>query len=85
MVLDNNLEDSIDVISGSNCLAHISDLKSVFKGIAAALKAGGHFWIEVHDLKSTLNSGQWDTIYHEHKVEWSLQSLQLCLRNFVLS
>jgi hypothetical protein len=37
------------------------------------------FVIEVHDLDATLRSGQWDTVYHEHKVEWSERSLALCL------
>ena len=79
LVKDNHLENSIDVFSGSNCLAHISDLKEVFTAVAMALRVGGHFWIEVHDLESLLRGSQWDTIYHEHKVEWSEQSLVHCL------
>jgi C-methyltransferase C-terminal domain len=42
------------------------------------LRDGGEFVIEVHDLDAT-RSGQWDTIYHEHKVEWSERSLLRCL------
>jgi SAM-dependent methyltransferase len=68
-----------DVISGSNCLAHISNLKDVFEGVALALRQGGEFWVEVHDLAALLKGNQWDTIYHEHKVEWSLDSLTHCL------
>lgn len=68
-----------DVISGSNCLAHISDLKDVFEGVALALRPNGEFWIEVHDLDALLRGSQWDTIYHEHKVEWSLGALTNCL------
>ena len=79
LVLDQRLEGKIDVISGSNCLAHISDLRSVFEAVALALRIGGDFWLEVHDLASLLRGCQWDTIYHEHKVEWSEQSLQRCL------
>ena len=73
------LEGSMDVVTGSNCLAHISDLKETFKAAALALKPGGEFWLEVHDLASTLKGAQWDTIYHEHKVEWSEESLCRCL------
>jgi SAM-dependent methyltransferase len=73
------LEDSVDVISGSNCLAHISDLRDVFEGVWSALRFGGHFWVEVHDLDELVRGGQWDTIYHEHKVEWSERSLVNCL------
>ena len=68
-----------DVVSGSNCLAHISDLRDVFAGVYEALKLGGWFWIEVHDLDALLQGSQWDTIYHEHKVEWSGGSLKRCV------
>ena len=78
-VLNNGLENSIDVISGSNCLAHISDLKDIFEGAYLALRKGGHFWVEVHDLEPLLQDYQWDTIYHEHKVEWSEESFLQCL------
>jgi SAM-dependent methyltransferase len=79
LVRKRKLEESFDVISGSNCLAHISDIKGVFEAAALALRVGGEFWIEVHDLAALLRALQWDTIYHEHKVEWSEQSLKKCL------
>ena len=68
-------ENRFDVITGSNCLAHISDLKDVFEAAALALRPGGEFWLEIHDLGATLRGAQWDTIYHEHKVEWSEEAL----------
>lgn len=78
-VQSSGLESSVDVVSGSNCLAHISDLREVFEGAWHVLRPGGHFWIEVHDLQALLRGGQWDTIYHEHKVEWSEQAMMRCL------
>lgn len=72
-------EGTWDLVSGSNCLAHISDLKDVFCAAHFALKMGGWFWIEVHDLGALLEGCQWDTIYHEHKAEWSEQALQTCV------
>lgn len=78
-VSGNNLENSIDVVTGSNCLAHISDLKGVFEAVWRALRTGGQLWIEVHDLNALLDGAQWDTIYHEHKVEWSEDSLKQVL------
>lgn len=68
-----------DVVTGSNCLAHISDLRDVFRGVARVLKDGGDFILEVHDLETILSGNQWDTIYHEHKAEWSVGALQRCL------
>jgi SAM-dependent methyltransferase len=68
-----------DLITASNCLAHISDLRDVFEGIELLLAAHGELVMEVHDLDALLRSNQWDTIYHEHKVEWSERSLRCCL------
>jgi len=70
---------TFDLVTGSNCLAHIHDLKDVFEGVHTVLKPGGLFVLEVHDLDATLDGAQWDTIYHEHKVEWSVSSLRNCL------
>lgn len=79
LMLDEQLENSIDVISGSNCLAHVSDPLEIFEAAYLGLRTGGHFWIEVHDLDALLRGHQWDTIYHEHKMEWSEDSLRRCL------
>lgn len=65
-----------DLITSSNAFAHFTGIADAFVGVAASLRPGGEFWIEVHDLESTLASGQWDTIYHEHKVEWSEATLR---------
>ncbi len=77
-VVDNRWEGRFDLISGSNCLAHISDLAEIFAAAWRALRPGGHFWVEVHDLDALLGTRQWDTVYHEHKVEWSADSLRRC-------
>lgn len=71
--------ESWDIVTGSNCLAHISNLEEVFVGVSMALKPSGWFWVEVHDLAALLKGAQWDTIYHEHKAEWSESSLKHCL------
>jgi hypothetical protein len=68
-----------DVVTGSNCLAHISDLLDIFRGVRTVLREGGEFFLEVHDLAVTTETGQWDTIYHEHKAEWSEESMVSCL------
>ena len=69
--------DTFDVITSSNAFAHFTGIADALDGVARCLKPGGEFWIEVHDLDATLRSGQWDTIYHEHKVEWTLEALVL--------
>jgi SAM-dependent methyltransferase len=67
--------DSFDVVTSSNAFAHFSGIADALDGVARVLKPGGEFWIEVHDLDATLTTGQWDTVYHEHKVEWSRDSI----------
>ena len=74
--------DTFDVVTSSNAFAHFSDIADALDGVAHVLKPGGEFWIEVHDLDATLASGQWDTIYHEHKVEWSLRSLVMAVEPY---
>jgi SAM-dependent methyltransferase len=65
-----------DVITSSNSLAHFTDISDAIEGIREALAPGGVAYVEVHDLDATLRTGQWDTVYHEHKVEWSADSLR---------
>lgn len=74
-----DLAGAFDIVTGSNCLGHISDLLDVFRGAHAALRDGGELIVEVHDLDVTLATAQWDTVYHEHKAEWSERSLARCL------
>jgi hypothetical protein len=62
-----------DVVTSSNALAHFTAIGDAWDGIA--MLRPREVWIEVHDLAATLTSGQWDTVYHEHKVEWSAESL----------
>lgn len=66
-----------DLIVSSNAFAHFTDIGGALDGVAKYLAPDGWFIVEVHDLEATLRSGQWDTIYHEHKVEWSLLSLAM--------
>jgi len=64
-----------DLVLASNCLAHVTAIEDMVEAAAKALVPGGEFWVEVHDLEATLRTRQWDTIYHEHKAEFSLGAL----------
>lgn len=64
------------LVVSSNAFAHFSAIGDALAGVASVLGPSGEFWVEVHDLEATLALGQWDTIYHEHKVEWSEGSLR---------
>jgi SAM-dependent methyltransferase len=64
-----------DLITSSNAFAHFSAIDEGLTAVREALTPDGRFVVEVHDLDATLASGQWDTVYSEHKVEWSQASL----------
>ncbi len=69
----------VDLVTSSNTMAHFTDLRGAIKAAHLLLRPGGELILEVHDLAATLAGGQWDTVYHEHKVEWSQQSLRACV------
>lgn len=69
----------VDLVTSSNAMAHFTDLHGAIEAARVLLRPGGELILEVHDLSATLEGGQWDTIYHEHKVEWSERSLQACV------
>jgi hypothetical protein len=64
-----------DLITASNSMAHFAAIGDALAGVRSLLHRDGRFVMEVHDLGSTLASNQWDTVYHEHAVEWAADSL----------
>ncbi len=64
-----------DLVTASNSLAHFEDISDALRGVRYVLRSTGAFVMEVHDLDATLRTGQWDTVYHEHAVEWDRDSL----------
>lgn len=70
---------AVNLVTSSNAMAHFTGLLEALRAAHDILAPGGEFFIEVHDLDSTITTGQWDTVYHEHKVEWSERSLAACL------
>ena len=58
--------NQVDVVTSQNVLAHINNLDSVFKNIYQVLKVEGYFVFEIGYFKRVLESGCFDTIYHEH-------------------
>lgn len=65
-----------NIITCTNCFAHIEDVHSILDGIKELLTDDGIFISENHYLVGLLNTNQWDTIYHEHLRYYSLTSLQ---------
>jgi len=55
-----------DLVAANNVIAHVPDLDDFLGGIATVLAPEGFATFEFPDLKSLINGGYWDTIYHEH-------------------
>ncbi len=56
----------VDFITSQNVLAHIDNLDSVFRNIYKLLKKNCYFVFEVGYFRRVLESGFFDTTYHEH-------------------
>ena len=65
-----------DLVTSSNAFAHFSGIWDALQGVHRLLSDDGVFVMEVHDLHATIARDQWDTIYHEHAVEWCECSLR---------
>lgn len=63
------------LITMTHVFAHIADLGEAMRGICALLAKDGVLVIENHYLLDVLERNQFDTIYHEHVRNYTLQSL----------
>lgn len=63
------------VVTATNVLAHVPDVHDFMEGVRELLAPGGVFITENHDVKQITEGMQIDTIYHEHRRYYSLESL----------
>ncbi len=74
-----------DVITSQNALAHVDNLKSTFLNIYKLLKEDGFLVFEVGYFRNVLESGCFDTIYHEHLDYHHANSIVLHLKEIGFS
>jgi hypothetical protein len=67
------------VITATNVFAHIDGVNEIVKCILELLDQEGVFITECHYLGSLVETLQYDTIYHEHLMYYSLHSLRYLL------
>ena len=75
------------VIIASNVIAHIDNLRDVFRGIEILIGNNGVFVFEVHwvaNLMGLVGIGGFDQIYHEHLSYFSLPALRKIINQFGL-
>jgi hypothetical protein len=64
------------VVTATNCFAHMEDVHAIADGIVELLAPNGVFISESHYLIGLLDTLQYDTIYHEHLLFYSVTSLK---------
>jgi len=64
------------VVHANNVLAHVEDLNDFAAGLRVLLKEDGVLIVEVPHVVDLVETGAFDTIYHEHRCYFSLTSLQ---------
>jgi hypothetical protein len=67
------------VITATNVFAHIDGVNEIVKCLLELLDQKGVFITECHYLGSLVETLQYDTIYHEHLMYYSLHSLKYLL------
>jgi nucleoside-diphosphate-sugar epimerase/SAM-dependent methyltransferase len=63
-----------DLVIANNVIAHVEDQNDVVAGIAALLKPEGRVVVEFPYVRDLIEQGQFDTIYHEHRCYFSVDS-----------
>lgn len=68
-----------DYIVANNVFAHIPDLNDFTGGLATLLRPGGLLSIEVAYVVDLIERSEFDTIYHEHLMYYSIHSARAVL------
>ena len=71
-----------DIILANNVFAHVDDIDEIMKGISKLLKNEGVFVFEVHYIVDLIEKLQFDTIYHEHLMYYSIKSLKKLMNRY---
>jgi SAM-dependent methyltransferase len=72
-------DGSADLLIANNVFAHVPDLNDFTAGLRSLLAPGGVLTIEVAYLVRLIEGNQFDTIYHEHLMYYTLTSVERVL------
>ena len=70
---------NFDILYAANVFNHVDKPDNFLKGCSQVLKNDGLIVLEVPDLDSLINSCGFDTIYHEHRQYFSINSIKKIL------
>ena len=79
-----SLLEPADVITATNVLAHVDNLKEFLLTVRGTLKPNGIFVVEVPYLANLINRTQFDTVYHEHLSYFLLTPLVRLFKSYGL-
>ena len=68
-----------DYLVANNVFAHVPDLNDFTRGLATLLATGGLMSIEVAYVVNLIEGNEFDTIYHEHLMYYTIHSAQSVL------
>jgi SAM-dependent methyltransferase len=75
---------TVDIVTGTNVVAHVDDLPDFFSGINLILNPGGVFQFEAPYFRNLVSQLQFDTIYHEHLSYLTIKPMVAFLSKFNL-
>lgn len=70
---------TVDIVVANNVCAHLDDPNTMVESVAKLLRPDGYFVFEVHYQGDLIESGQYDSVCHEHTCYYSLNSLKWLL------
>ncbi|MEK7188182.1 MAG: class I SAM-dependent methyltransferase [Patescibacteria group bacterium] len=73
------LNRKFDVVNAAGVFFHLEELHSVADGIRESLKENGVFMVQFLYMKSIVENGAFDQIYHEHLLYYTLKTIETLL------
>jgi hypothetical protein len=78
------LDKKFKLITTTNCFQHTAPIDSFVEGIAMSLDKFGIWCLEFPYWKTSIQTNQFDQVYHEHIYYYLLQPLKILLEKFGL-
>ncbi len=78
------LGKKFNIINAAGVFFHLEELHSVTDGIKEALHERGVFVVQFLYMKSIIENGAFDQIYHEHLLYYTLETVQVLLNQHQL-
>jgi hypothetical protein len=82
--LAKKLDTKFKLITTTNCFQHTAPIESFVEGILLSLAPRGIWCLEFPYWKTSLETGQFDQVYHEHVYYYLLTPLKVLLDKFNL-